>query len=130
MDKRVGGDMKELKSCKDRILRSYLAWELTCKGNPKDPFFLDENLSCVCLRKARDSVFALAHPAAVGGVFLPHPSSCSWSSPPLSCQGGSVELIQLKVPHFFWFTHQPAQFSDLSSFTDIGDTRWCRQGRS
>lgn len=39
MDKGVGGDIKELKSCKDRVLRSYLAWELTWKGNPKDPLF-------------------------------------------------------------------------------------------
>lgn len=62
MDKGVGGDMKELGSCKDGVLRSFLAWKLTWKKEPKDLFassLLDvshfyeewrkESLSCIHL---------------------------------------------------------------------------------
>lgn len=65
------------------------------KGRPKKFLFLDENLLCVCLRKACDSVSA-----AVRDVSLSQPSSCCWPSPPLSWQGGSVELIHLKASSF------------------------------
>lgn len=67
---------------------------INMKGRSRRFLFLGENLSCVSLRKACDSVFVLTHPAADRDVFIPHPSSCCWPSPPLSCQDGSVELIQ------------------------------------